>query len=167
MLKRNKDLPDASTIDPLLGEVRQLIEQARSSVATAVNAGLTMLNWRIGKRIGEEVLGRQRAEYGNRILAALSQELTAEFGPGFSYSALTRMIRFSEVFPEFEIVATLSQQLGWSHFQAIIPQFVPRTVLDHSTDSPAAGEGWKEKERPIGNVTPQDSERRRVQALAR
>jgi predicted nuclease of restriction endonuclease-like (RecB) superfamily len=121
MLKKREDQPAASTIDPLLAEIRQLIEQTRASVATAVNAGLTMLNWRIGKRIGEEVLAGQRAEYGNRILAALSQELTAEFGPGFSYSALTRMIRFSEVFPDSEIVATLSQRLGWSHFQALIP----------------------------------------------
>ena len=32
-----------------------------------------------------------RAAYGKQILATLSQELTAEFGAGFSYTALTRM----------------------------------------------------------------------------
>ncbi len=31
------------------------------------------------------------------------------------------MIQFAEVFPDEQIVATLSRQLGWSHFVAIIP----------------------------------------------
>jgi predicted nuclease of restriction endonuclease-like (RecB) superfamily len=31
------------------------------------------------------------------------------------------MIRFAECFPKEKIVATLSQQLGWSHFKEIIP----------------------------------------------
>jgi hypothetical protein len=31
------------------------------------------------------------------------------------------MMRFAECFPEEQIVATLSQQLGWSHFKEIVP----------------------------------------------
>ena len=68
-----------------------------------------------------EVLQHSRAEYGKGILATLSQELSAEYGPGYSYSALTRMVKFAEVFPEGEIVATLSQQLSWSHFRQLLP----------------------------------------------
>ncbi|MHB1564886.1 MAG: DUF1016 N-terminal domain-containing protein [Leptospirillum sp.] len=41
-----------------------------------------------------------RAEYGQRILVSLAQELEREFSKGFSYSALTRMARFAEQFPE-------------------------------------------------------------------
>lgn len=82
---------------------------------------MTYLYWRIGKRIQMEVLQHARAEYGKGILATLSQELSAEFGPGYSYSALTRMVKFAEVFPEGEIVATLSQQLSWSHFRQLLP----------------------------------------------
>ena len=63
----------------------------------------------------------KRAEYGKEILATLSQELTKEYGNGFSYSALTRMVRFVEVFPKKKIVSTLSQQLSWSHFKEILP----------------------------------------------
>lgn len=37
------------------------------------------------------------------------------------YSSLTRMVRFAESFPEEPIVATLSQQLSWSHFKEILP----------------------------------------------
>ena len=40
---------------------------------------------------------------------------------GFSYLSLTRMIRFAEALPDEAIVATLSQQLSWSHFTAILP----------------------------------------------
>ena len=105
----------------LAADVRHMIEQTRGQVARTVNAGMTLLYWRIGKRIQVETLGNQRAEYGREILATLSQELTKDYGPGFSYSALTRMVRFAEVFPDAEIVATLSQQLGWSHFKEIIP----------------------------------------------
>ena len=80
------------------------------------NAGLA-----IGKPIQMEVIKYKRAEYGRRIIATLSQELSAEFGRGYSYSALTRMVKFAEVFSEGEIVATLSQQLSWSHFMEILP----------------------------------------------
>ena len=105
----------------LVADVRNMIEQTRNSVAQTLNAGITFLYWRIGKRIQMEVLQHSRAEYGKGILATLSQELSAEYGPGYSYSALTRMVKFAEVFPEGEIVATLSQQLSWSHFRQLLP----------------------------------------------
>lgn len=106
----------------LLHDIRRLIQEARSAVAVTVNAGLTMLYWQIGKRIDREILkGEQRADYGGEILATLSQELTAEYGRGFTYSALTRMNRFAVAFPNEQIVATLSRQLSWSHFVEIIP----------------------------------------------
>ena len=105
----------------LVADVRDMIKQTRSGVAHTVNTGMTFLYWRIGKRIQMEVLKYERAEYGGRIIATLSQELSAEFGRGYSYSALTRMVKFAEVFSEGEIVATLSQQLGWSHFMELLP----------------------------------------------
>jgi len=66
-------------------------------------------------------LKEKRADYGKEIVATLSQELTKEYGNGFSYSALTRMVRFAEIFPDTQIVATLSRQLSWSHFKEILP----------------------------------------------
>lgn len=106
---------------PLLQDIKGLIIEARTTVAVTVNASLTMLYWRIGYRIQQEILKDKRAEYGKQILATLSQELTGEFGKGFSYSALTRMVQFSQVFPQEENIATLSQQLSWSHIKEIIP----------------------------------------------
>ena len=64
----------------------------------------------IGKSIQMEVLKYERAEYGRRIIATLSQDLSAEFGRGYSYSALTRMVKFHGVAPDEEIVAALRRQ---------------------------------------------------------
>jgi hypothetical protein len=46
--------------------------------------------------------------------------LTAEYGQGFDRSALSRIVRLVEVFPDEKIFATLSQKLGWSHFKEIL-----------------------------------------------
>ena len=47
--------------------------------------------------------------------------MVPEFGAGFSEKNLWRMAQFAERFPDEQIVATLSRQLGWSHFKEIIP----------------------------------------------
>ncbi|MHB8902509.1 MAG: DUF1016 N-terminal domain-containing protein, partial [Thermoguttaceae bacterium] len=92
----------------------------RQQVAQTVNAGLVTLYWHIGRRIRQEVLGEERAEYGRQILSTLSKELTAEYGRGFGRRSLFRMVQFSESFPEERIVSALSAQLGWSHFVELI-----------------------------------------------
>lgn len=104
----------------LLGDIRQLIEHSRGQLAAAVNSALTMLYWHIGHRIRTEVLGSERATYGEQIVSALSRQLEADYGRGFSAKNLRHMLRFAEVFPELEIVSTLSRQLAWSHFLELI-----------------------------------------------
>lgn len=105
----------------LLTELRALIDQARQQVAQQANSALTLLYWHVGERIRREVLQEQRAGYGEAIVVTLSQQLVQLYGKGFNPSALTRMVRFSEVFPTEQMVATLSQQLGWSHFVELLP----------------------------------------------
>ena len=105
----------------LLADVRCLIGVARQQVAQTVNAGLVALNWHVGRRVREDVIGEQRAEYGQRIVATLSRQLIPDFGAGFSEKNLWRMVQFAERFPDERIVATLSRQLGWSHFKELIP----------------------------------------------
>lgn len=51
----------------------------------------------------------------------MSEKLTLEFGKGFDRSSLFRMVQFYEEFPDVEKVATLSQQLSWSHFIELLP----------------------------------------------
>ncbi|MGL5231438.1 MAG: DUF1016 N-terminal domain-containing protein [Cetobacterium sp.] len=54
------------------------------------------------------------------MVVELSKRLTLQYGRGFSKSGLSRMINFYRKFKNFEIVATLSQQLSWSHFVELI-----------------------------------------------
>jgi predicted nuclease of restriction endonuclease-like (RecB) superfamily len=105
---------------PLLADLRQLITHARQSAAVAVNAALTLMYWRIGQRIRTEVLGGERAGYGEQIVSTLSGQLSAEFGRSFSEKNLRHMLRFAEAFPDEAIVSTLSRQLAWSHFLELI-----------------------------------------------
>jgi len=105
----------------LLTEVRELILAARQTVARGVNAALVMLYWKIGQWIRQEVLRERRAEYGEEILPTLSAKLVPEFGQGFGVRNLARMISFAQAFPDERIVATLSRELGWSHFVELIP----------------------------------------------
>ena len=53
-------------------------------MARQVNSALVLLYWRVGQRIRRDVLKEKRAEYGEEIVATLSQQLTQEFGNGFS-----------------------------------------------------------------------------------
>jgi len=100
----------------LLADVRELIVQAREGVARAVDSGLTTLHWHIGRRIRQDILKGKRADYGGQIVAALRRQLEREFGRGFGEKNLRRMIRFAEVFPGREIVASVMRQLTWTHF---------------------------------------------------
>jgi predicted nuclease of restriction endonuclease-like (RecB) superfamily len=114
----------ASTVPPapaLLGDIRSLIDEARRVAAVAVNVGLTMLYWRIGKRIREDVLASRRASYGEEIVATLSRQLVADYGRGFETKNLHRMLQFAEAFPDEAIVATLWRHLSWSHFRELLP----------------------------------------------
>lgn len=101
-------------------EIRQLITDAKSSVVRKVNQVLTITYWQIGKQIQTLILNDNRAEYGQQTIKQLAQELTGEFGKGFTYSSLTRMVKFYLAFDDEKIVATLSQQLSWSHFVELI-----------------------------------------------
>ena len=105
----------------VLTDVRKLILTARSSVARAVNQGLVLLNWEIGNRIRREILNEERAQYGEQIVQTLAARLQQEFGRGYSRRNLFNMLKFSEVFPDSEIVHALSTQLSWTHFRQIIP----------------------------------------------
>lgn len=107
--------------ESLITDLRTLINEARNKVALIVNTEITLLYWHIGKRINEEVLGNQRAEYGRQIVSTLSTQLTEEYGKGFNEKNLRRMMQFAELFPDFQIVAPLARQLSWSHFLMLFP----------------------------------------------
>jgi len=110
----------AKPAQTLLTDLRGLIESARQHVARTANATLTMLYWHIGQRIGVELLKKERAPYGQEIVYAVSRQLTLAYGKGFTHRNLWHMKRFTEAFPDEEIVRTLSNVLSWTHFRQLI-----------------------------------------------
>ena len=48
-----------------------------------------------------------------------------EFAAGFSRPNFTKMMQFAELFPDLQIVLTLSTKLSWSHFVELIRQKEP------------------------------------------
>jgi len=68
--------------DNLFQDLRSLIIEARQDVVRQVNSALVLLYWRAGKRVHQDILKEKRADYGEHIVATLSQQLTEEFGEG-------------------------------------------------------------------------------------
>lgn len=99
--------------------IEKLINHTKQQVAIYVNSTLNNLNWSIGNYIISEIKYEIYSDYGKKILATLSQELTKSFGKGYSYSALTRMIKVASEY-DSEMFATLSQTLTWSHFVELV-----------------------------------------------
>jgi hypothetical protein len=62
--------------EALFGDICQIIDGARGRIATYLNTEICLTNWYVGKRIKEDVLYNQRAEYGKQVLKTLSVRLT-------------------------------------------------------------------------------------------
>ncbi len=89
-------------------------------VAIAVHFEISMLYWHIGKRINSDILNNKRAEYGKQIVAILSQQLTREYGRGWSKKQLHHCLYAVETFPDEKIFSELCRKLSWSHTKELI-----------------------------------------------
>jgi predicted nuclease of restriction endonuclease-like (RecB) superfamily len=125
----------------LFADVRAIIEEARRSVRTGINAVQIDHNWRIGRRIVEEEQnGEARAEYGKSVIANLSAKLTAEYGAGYSERSLWEYRRFYRTFPDAGILHTRVRNLNWSHFRQLMRVADEKARLWYMDEAEA--EGW-------------------------
>lgn len=120
MKKALNPKPPNAESQNLLSDLKSLIEQGKRQAAAAVNSAITLTYWQIGKRINDEVLQGERAEYGKQVVASLAQELAALYGKSFELRNLRRMMQFAQTYPNFQIVSPLVSQLSWSHFTILI-----------------------------------------------
>lgn len=120
----DKDVLDLNLIgqvsNHLYEGVTEIIDDARTRVALYVNSQTSMTFWKVGKYIIDDMDYQTYSAYGQKILATLSQRLMARYGRGYSYSALTRMMKVARLYNDREMFATLSQTLTWSHFLELI-----------------------------------------------
>lgn len=108
------------SVETLYGDVCQIIDGARSRIATYLNTEVCMTNWCVGKRIKEDVLFNQRAEYGKQVIKNLSARLTERYGRGWSEKHLRHCLRSAETFSEEEIVSATQRQLTWTHLKTLV-----------------------------------------------
>lgn len=102
-----------------INDIKKIVTQARHKAYAAINSAMVEAYWQMGKRIVEqEQEGRQRADYGTRLLKTLSEELTREFGKGFSINSLYYFRQFYLTFPE--IFPTVCGILTWSHYKRLL-----------------------------------------------
>jgi len=134
----------SADVDGLFSELSSLIEQSRRSLVSYISNSLTMLFWRGGSRINDHILRHKRASYGERIVVSLSRQLMQAYGSNFEEKNLRRMMQFASLFPDEEIVVTLSRQLSWSHFIALIPLRSAEARLFYA--QAAAKENWGVRE---------------------
>ena len=109
------------SFDKYYSDIALAIDNCKKTVQKSINNAMVMLYWTIGEYLVCNVLDNSKAEYGQRIIEDLAQKLSLNYGKGFEKSALFRMIKFYREFPNSEKVATLSQQLTWSHFVELLP----------------------------------------------
>jgi len=89
---------------PVYERVRRILESARAGIARSVNSAQVTTNWLIGQQIvEEEQKGKNHAQYGDRLIAALSSRLQKEFGHGYSVTNLKTFRQFYLTYPRFQL----------------------------------------------------------------
>jgi len=88
-------VPEGLQNKVIFQQVAELLQNARQQVLRTVNSTMTITYFEIGRIIVEEEQnGKDRAEYGKQLLKSLSQQLTKEFGKGFSIRNLEFIRKF-------------------------------------------------------------------------
>jgi len=100
MAKAQHNLTDTKIAEGLYKNISLLIEQSRKQVALVVNQEMTLLYWHIGKTITTTLLKNKRADYGEAIVATLSQQLFMAHCKGLYISSINRMINFYKTFDD-------------------------------------------------------------------
>ncbi|MEG2100530.1 MAG: PDDEXK nuclease domain-containing protein [Flavobacterium sp.] len=114
------DKLDTNDKPELLDSIIGLIDQTRHFVAKTVNQELTLLYWKIGRSINDEILKNNRADYGKKLILNLSHELSERYGSGFNKRNLYSFIKLNTVIQDITIMHTVCAQLTWSHIRSLI-----------------------------------------------
>ena len=81
--EQSNSIQIAVIAEPLMQQLRELIENTRKRVASVVSDETSQLYWNVGNAINTFVLQGNRAEYGKQIVATVSRQLAEEYGSGF------------------------------------------------------------------------------------
>ncbi len=100
----------------LFQDIKTLLQNARNQVVRAVNTTMVHTYFEIGKLIrNHEAHGDTRGVYGEELLKQLSEQLSGEFGKGFSVTNLQQMRLFYMTY-EKQQTPSAKFKLSWSHY---------------------------------------------------
>ena len=122
------------SLEGFVGEIKQIIDNARANAVRSVDFCRVQMYWSIGKRIFEkEQQGKERADYGS----------------GFSVRQLEICRQFYRTYP---IANTVCSQLNWSQYKLLIA--IPDTDKREYYQLEAVNNGWtkRELERQINSL---------------
>ena len=132
--------------DSLVTSIVHLHQQTQDYATKAVNVALTLRNWLIGYRIVEfEQRGNDRAAYGQRLLPALAERLSAAGLKRVDVRELRRFRLLYEVYPQIresvtpELLASLGAEvlqqppnaLPVPKRESVAPQLLQRLSFTH------------------------------------
>lgn len=117
----------------IFSDVSRIIDAARESSSRSVNAAITAAYWLIGHRIVEfEQSGEERAAYGKALIERLANDLTAQFGRGFSRQNLQSMRQFYLAYPLDKIRQTVSGKSNGSSIEVRLRELLTAFPLPWS-----------------------------------
>jgi len=146
-LKHSQQNAGTRRLDTLYRQVREILAAARNRAWQAVNTAMVEAYWDVGRVIvEEEQAGRERADYGKRIIEGLSQRLREEFGKGYDRSNLFHMRAFFLAYPK---VDALRRQLSWTHYRLLLRVDCPDARAFYEAEAVNARWSTRELERQI------------------
>ena len=104
----------------VLDDLSSIIEGSRNAAIRAVNVTLLQRNYLLGKRISEEMLRDERADYGAEIISNLSRVLTEKYGGGFEQSSLYFYVQFYRAYPNIFDSVNRQSFLSWTHYRTLL-----------------------------------------------
>ena len=102
-------------------DVPKILDDAKNKKYAAANNIMTYAYWNVGKRIIEqEQKGDSKARYGSYLVKRLSQELSEEYGIGFSVANIRNCRQLYLTFPKESYGYSLIGKIHWSHLRTIM-----------------------------------------------
>jgi len=117
-LKNNEHTP--LDVIGLLMYTSDIIKDCKIEVAENTNRDVIYMFWELGKYLNKAFSSGKRARVKSSFLTELSAKLTAGYGNSFCIENLYKMMRFSKIFPNYDIVFSIGKRLTWSHICELI-----------------------------------------------
>lgn len=101
-----------------LNNIKEIIATAQQNAVHVINRERVLMYWHIGQHtVVEEQKGEERANYGDYLIRSLANELTKDFGSGFSIRQLELCRQFYNTFP---IANAVRSQLNWTQYRLLL-----------------------------------------------